>query len=165
MSEKLKVGILGGTGMVGQRFISLLENHPWFEVVTIAASGRSAGQTYAEAVEGRWKMATPLSKEIAAMPVCDAADIPAIAKSVDMVFCAVNMPKEEIRVYEEALAKAEIPVVSNNSANRMVADVPMMIPEVNHHHVEVIEQQKKRDSIQIMILKSFLEAAEKELLS
>ncbi len=142
--NQIKVGIIGATGMVGQRFITLLENHPYFQIAGLYASARSAGKTYGESVKGRWKMATPLSEKIAAMPVYDAADIPAIAKSVDMVFCAVNMPKEEIRIYEENLAKAEIPVVSNNSANRMVADVPMMIPEVNHNHVEVIEQQKKR---------------------
>ena len=142
--NQIKVGIIGATGMVGQRFITLLENHPYFKIEALYASARSAGKSYGESVEGRWKMKTPLPEKIAAMPVYDAADIDAIAKTVDMVFCAVNMPKEEIRVYEEALAKAEIPVVSNNSANRMVADVPMMIPEVNPHHVEVIEQQKKR---------------------
>ena len=136
--NQIKVGIIGATGMVGQRFITLLENHPYFKIEALYASARSAGKSYGESVEGRWKMKTPLPEKIAAMPVYDAADIDAIAKTVDMVFCAVNMPKEEIRVYEEALAKAEIPVVSNNSANRMVADVPMMIPEVNPHHLEVI---------------------------
>ena len=142
--NKIKVGIIGATGMVGQRFITLLENHPYFQIEALYASSRSAGKTYGESVEGRWKMKTPLSAEIAAMPVYDAADIESIAKTVDMVFCAVNMPKEELRIYEESLAKAEIPVFSNNSANRMVADVPMMIPEVNPGHAEVIEQQKKR---------------------
>ncbi len=142
--NQIKAGIIGATGMVGQRFITLLENHPYFEIAGLYASARSAGRTYGEAVEGRWKMATPLSDRIAQMPVYDASDIENIAKSVDMVFCAVNMPKEETRLYEEALAKAEIPVVSNNSANRMVKDVPMIIPEVNAHHVELIEKQKKR---------------------
>ena len=142
--NQINVGIVGATGMVGQRFITLLENHPYFKIKALYASARSAGRSYGEAVEGRWKMAVPLSAEIAAMPVLDAADIDAIAKEVDMVFCAVNMPKAEILAYEEALAKAEIPVVSNNSANRMVSDVPMIIPEVNPHHVEIIEKQKER---------------------
>ncbi len=142
--NQINVGIIGATGMVGQRFITLLENHPYFKIKALYASARSAGRSYAEAVEGRWKMANPLSENIAKMPVLDAADIDAIAKEVDMVFCAVNMPKAEILAYEEALAKAEIPVVSNNSANRMVADVPMIIPEVNPHHVEIIAKQKER---------------------
>jgi len=142
--KKIKAGIVGATGMVGQRFITLLENHPYFEIAGLYASARSAGKTYGESVSGRWKMSTPVSERIANMPVCDAADIDAIAKSVDMVFCAVNMSKEETRAYEEALAKAEIPVVSNNSANRMVKDVPMIIPEVNPHHVKLIDIQKKR---------------------
>jgi len=142
--NRIKVGIIGATGMVGQRFITLLENHPYFEIAGLYASARSAGRSYGEAVEGRWKMAAPLSEKIAGMPVCDAADIDLIAKSVDMVFCAVNMPKQELKEYEESLAKAEIPVVSNNSANRMVADVPMMIPEVNADHVNLIPLQKKR---------------------
>ena len=142
--DRIKVGIIGATGMVGQRFITLLENHPYFQIAGLYASARSAGKTYGESVEGRWKMTTPLSPAIAAMPVYDAAEIDRIAEAVDMVFCAVNMPKEETRLYEEALAKAEIPVVSNNSANRMVADVPMMIPEVNPHHTELIALQKKR---------------------
>lgn len=142
--NKIKVGIIGATGMVGQRFITLLENHPYFEIAALYASARSAGKSYGESVEGRWKMAVPLSEQIAAMPVSDAADIERIAKEVDMVFCAVNMPKAETKEYEEKLAKAEIPVVSNNSANRMVADVPMMIPEVNPHHAELIALQRKR---------------------
>jgi len=142
--NRIKVGIIGATGMVGQRFITLLENHPYFEIAGLYASARSAGRSYGESVEGRWKMAVPLSEEIAAMIVYDASDIARIAESVDMVFCAVNMPKEETRVYEENLAKAEIPVVSANSANRMTPDVPMIIPEVNPHHTELIALQRKR---------------------
>ena len=142
--NQIKVGIIGATGMVGQRFITLLEHHPYFKIAGLYASARSAGKSYGESVEGRWKMAAPLSAEIAAMPVYDAADIDSIAKTVDMVFCAVNMPKEEIRVYEEALAKAEIPVVSNNSAHRMTPDVPMIIPEVNPGHTDLIPLQRKR---------------------
>ncbi len=142
--NQIKVGIIGATGMVGQRFITLLENHPYFQIVGLYASARSAGRSYGEAVEGRWKMAVPLSEKIAAMPVYDAADIDRIANTVDMVFCAVNMPKAETKAYEEALAKAEIPVVSNNSANRMVPDVPMIIPEVNPHHTDLIPLQRKR---------------------
>ncbi len=142
--NQIKVGIIGATGMVGQRFITLLENHPYFEIAGLFASARSAGVNYGESVKGRWKMKTPLSEKIASMPVYDAADIDLIAKSVDMVFCAVNMPKLELLAYEEALARAEIPVVSNNSANRMTPDVPMIIPEINADHTKVIEQQKKR---------------------
>ncbi len=142
--NQIKVGIIGATGMVGQRFITLLENHPYFEIAGLYASARSAGQTYGESVKGRWKMKTPLPENIAQMPVYDAADIDLIAKSVDMVFCAVNMPKAELMAYEESLAKAEIPVVSNNSAHRMTKDVPMIIPEINGNHTEVIEKQRKR---------------------
>ncbi len=144
MSEKLKVGILGGTGMVGQRFISLLENHPWFEVVTIAASPRSAGKTYEEAVGGRWKMTTPMPEAVKNIIVKDVNDIDAIAAEVDFVFSAVDMTKDEIRAIEEKYAKAEIPVVSNNSAHRWTPDVPMMVPEINPQHAEVIEAQKAR---------------------
>ncbi len=142
--EKLRVGIIGATGMVGQRFITLLENHPYFEIRALLASGRSAGKPYREAVEGRWKMQTPLPEHIGDMPVLDAADIEGVRPLVDFVFCAVNMKKEEIRALEEAYAKAEIPVVSNNSANRWTPDVPMVIPEVNDAHLAVIEAQKKR---------------------
>lgn len=142
--EKLRVGIIGATGMVGQRFITLLENHPYFEIRALLASGRSAGKPYREAVEGRWKMQTPLPERIGDMPVLDAADIEGVRPLVDFVFCAVNMKKEEIRALEEAYAKAEIPVVSNNSANRWTPDVPMVIPEVNDAHLAVIEAQKKR---------------------
>lgn len=142
--EKLRVGIIGATGMVGQRLITLLENHPYFEIRALLASGRSAGKPYREAVEGRWKMQTPLPERIGDMPVLDAADIEGVRPLVDFVFCAVNMKKEEIRALEEAYAKAEIPVVSNNSANRWTPDVPMVIPEVNDAHLAVIEAQKKR---------------------
>lgn len=142
--EKLRVGIIGATGMVGQRLITLLENHPYFAIHALLASGRSAGKPYREAVEGRWKMKTPLPEHVGTMPVLDAADIEGVRPLVDFVFCAVNMKKEEIRALEEAYAKAEIPVVSNNSANRWTPDVPMVIPEVNDAHLAVIEAQKKR---------------------
>ena len=145
MSDKLKVGILGGTGMVGQRFITLLENHPWFDVVLVAASGRSAGRLYEEAVEGRWKMQTPMPEFVKKMSVYDMdKDFDEIVSKVDFVFCAVNMPKDEIKALEERYAKAEVPVVSNNSANRWTPDVPMILPEVNPEHTKVIEDQKKR---------------------
>ncbi len=144
MSDKLKVGILGGTGMVGQRFISLLENHPWFEVVTIAASPRSAGKTYEEAVGGRWKMQTPMPEAVKKIVVKNVNDIEEVSSEVDFVFSAVDMTKEEIKKIEEDYAKAEIPVVSNNSAHRWTPDVPMIVPEVNPEHLEVIESQKKR---------------------
>ena len=144
MSEKLKVGILGGTGMVGQRFIALLENHPWFEVVTIAASPRSAGKTYEEAVGGRWKMTTPMPEAVKNIVVQNVNEVESVASQVDFVFSAVDMTKEEIRAIEDAYAKTETPVVSNNSAHRWTPDVPMIIPEINPEHVEVIEAQKKR---------------------
>ena len=144
MSEKLRVGILGGTGMVGQRFISLLENHPWFEVVTIAASPRSAGKTYEEAVGGRWKMTTPMPEAVKNIVVMNVNEVEAVAASVDFVFSAVDMSKDEIKAIEEAYAKTETPVVSNNSAHRWTPDVPMVVPEVNPEHFDVIEFQKKR---------------------
>ena len=144
MSEKLKVGILGGTGMVGQRFISLLENHPWFEVTTIAASPRSAGKTYEQAVGDRWKMDTPMPEAVKKMVVLDASKVEEVAAQVDFVFCAVNMKKDEIKALEEAYAKAECPVVSNNSAHRMTPDVPMVVPEINADHLEIIPAQRKR---------------------
>ena len=144
MSEKLKVGILGGTGMVGQRFISLLENHPWFEVTTIAASPRSAGKTYEEAVGGRWKMTTPMPEAVKKIVVMNVNEVEEVAAKVDFVFSAVDMTKEEIRAIEEAYAKTETPVVSNNSAHRWTPDVPMVIPEINPEHTKVIEFQKKR---------------------
>lgn len=144
MSEKLKVGILGGTGMVGQRFISILENHPWFEVTTIAASPRSAGQTYEQAVGGRWKMTTPMPEAVKNIVVKNVNEVEAVASEVDFVFSAVDMTKDEIKVIEEAYAKTETPVVSNNSAHRWTPDVPMVIPEINADHFAVIESQKKR---------------------
>ena len=144
MNDRLKVGILGGTGMVGQRFISLLENHPWFEVVTIAASPRSAGKTYEDAVGGRWKMDTPMPEAVKKIVVQDVSDVKAVSDSVDFVFSAVDMTKDEIKAIEEAYAKTETPVVSNNSAHRWTPDVPMVVPEINPEHLEVIEAQKKR---------------------
>ena len=130
--------------MVGQRFISLLENHPWFEVVTIAASERSAGKTYKEAVGSRWKMTTPMPESVKDIIVQDVADVEAVAKTVDFVFSAVDMTKDEIKAIEEQYAKTETPVVSNNSAHRWTPDVPMVIPEINIDHFDVIEAQKKR---------------------
>ncbi|MCM1543424.1 MAG: aspartate-semialdehyde dehydrogenase [Blautia sp.] len=144
MSEKLKVGILGGTGMVGQRFIALLENHPWFEVTTIAASPRSAGKTYEEAVDGRWKMDTPMPEAVKKLVVMNVNEVEKVAAQVDFVFSAVDMTKDEIRKIEEDYAKAETPVVSNNSAHRWTPDVPMVIPEVNPEHMQVIGSQRKR---------------------
>lgn len=144
MEKKLKVGILGGTGMVGQRFITLLENHPWFEIVAIAASARSAGRTYEEAVEGRWKMKTPMPEAVKKLVVMDINEVEKVSSMVDFVFCAVNMPKDEIKEIENKYAKAETPVVSNNSAHRWTKDVPMVVPEINPEHLEVIEAQKKR---------------------
>ena len=144
MSEKLRVGILGGTGMVGQRFIALLENHPWFEVVTIAASPRSAGKTYEEAVGDRWKMDTPMPEAVKKIVVHNVNEVEEVASTVDFVFSAVDMSKDEIKAIEEAYAKTETPVVSNNSAHRWTPDVPMMVPEINPQHAEVIEFQKKR---------------------
>ena len=143
--KKYKVGVIGATGMVGQRFITLLENHPWFELCVLAASPRSAGKPYSEAVNGRWAMTTPLPEKVADMVVYDAtADIEKIASYVDFVFCAVDMKKDEIRALEEAYAKAECPVVSNNSAHRHTPDVPMIIPEINADHAEIIKAQRKR---------------------
>ena len=144
LEKKLKVGILGGTGMVGQRFIALLENHPWFEVTTIAASSRSAGKTYEDAVSGRWKMETPMPEAVKKIRVMDVSDVDAVAATVDFVFSAVDMSKEEIRAIEEAYARTETPVVSNNSAHRWTPDVPMVVPEINADHYEIISQQKKR---------------------
>lgn len=138
------VGIIGVTGMVGQRFSLLLENHPWFHVTAIAASKRSAGKTYAEAVEGRWAMTSPIPANIKDMVIMDAADVEAVAAKVDFVFCAVDMKKDEIKALEEAYAKAECPVVSNNSANRGTPDVPMIVPEINPEHAQIIHAQRKR---------------------
>ena len=143
--KKYKVGIVGATGMVGQRFATLLENHPWFEVAALAASPRSAGKTYKEALGSKWCMATPVPEKMADMIVMDAsADIEKIASSVDFVFCAVDMKKDEIKALEEAYAKAECPVISNNSANRHTPDVPMIVPELNPEHAEIINAQRKR---------------------
>lgn len=142
--SKLKVGILGATGMVGQRFMVLLENHPWFEVAVVAASKRSAGRSYADAVEGRWKMDPEIPKQYKELIVKDVLEVEEIASQVDFVFSAVDMTKEEIKQIEETYAKAEVPVISNNSAHRWTKDVPMIIPELNADHLEVIESQKKR---------------------
>lgn len=142
--SKLKVGVVGATGMVGQRFLTLLEDHPYFEVNALAASSRSAGKTYEEAVGDRWKMKTPMPEKFRKMKVIDASNIDEMAKLVSFVFCAVDMKKDEIKALEEAYAKAEIPVVSNNSANRWTPDVPMVIPEINPEHLEVIAAQRKR---------------------
>lgn len=144
MEKKLRVGVLGATGMVGQRFIALLENHPWYEVVTVAASPRSAGKTYEEAVGDRWKMTTPMPEAVKKLVVMNVNEVEAVADSVDFVFSAVDMTKEEIKAIEEAYAKTETPVVSNNSAHRWTPDVPMVIPEVNPEHFKVIEHQRKR---------------------
>ncbi|MBQ2251007.1 MAG: aspartate-semialdehyde dehydrogenase, partial [Lachnospiraceae bacterium] len=144
MNKKLKVGILGATGMVGQRFISLLEDHPWFEVVTVAASPRSAGKTYEKAVDGRWKMTTPMPDAVKNLIVMNVNDVDAVASTVDFVFSAVDMSKDEIKAIEEAYAKTETPVVSNNSAHRWTPDVPMVVPEINPEHMEVIKFQKER---------------------
>ncbi len=144
MEKKLRVGVLGATGMVGQRFISLLENHPWFEVTTVAASPRSANKTYEEAVGGRWKITTPMPEAVKKLIVMNVNEVERVAASVDFVFSAVDMTKEEIRAIEEAYARAETPVVSNNSAHRWTPDVPMVIPEINPEHFDVIPFQKKR---------------------
>ena len=144
METKLKVGILGATGMVGQRFISLLENHPWFEVSVLAASHRSAGKTYEEAVGGRWKMDTPMPEKVRKLTVMNVNEVEKVAAGVDFLFSAVDMTKDEIRAIEEAYAKTETPVVSNNSAHRWTPDVPMVVPEINASHFDVIPFQKKR---------------------
>ncbi len=143
--KKYNVGVIGATGMVGQRFLSILENHPWFDVKVLAASPRSAGKSYVEALGGRWKMTTPMPEKYADMIVMNAEDdVEKIASMVDFVFCAVDMPKAEIRALEEKYAKAECPVMSNNSAHRFTPDVPMIIPELNPEHAKVIESQRKR---------------------
>lgn len=144
MSSKLRVGILGATGMVGQRFISLLENHPWFEVVAVAASPRSAGKSYEEAVGDRWKMTTPMPEAVKKLVVLNVNEVEEVSSTVDFVFSAVDMTKDEIKAIEEAYAKAETPVVSNNSAHRWTPDVPMVVPELNPEHLEVIANQRKR---------------------
>jgi len=142
--NKLKVGILGATGMVGQRFISLLDGHPWFDVTVLAASPRSAGRKYGECVAGKWKMETPMPDSVKDIVVRDLNDVESVAKDVDFVFSCVNMSKDEIREIEYKYAKAETPVVSNNSAHRWTPDVPMVVPEINADHYEILESQKKR---------------------
>ena len=142
--KQYNVGVIGATGMVGQRFITLLENHPWFNLVALAASARSAGKTYEEAVGSRWLMKTPMPESVKKMVVLDAANVAEVAAKVDFVFCAVNMKKDEIKALEEAYAKAECPVVSNNSAHRFTPDVPMVVPEINADHIDIIPAQRKR---------------------
>ena len=142
--KQYNVGVIGATGMVGQRFITLLENHPWFKLTVLAASGRSAGKTYEEAVGPRWAMTVPMPESVKKMMVLDASKVEEVASQVDFIFCAVNMPKDEIKALEEAYAKAECPVVSNNSANRFTPDVPMVVPEINADHIEIIPAQRKR---------------------
>ena len=143
--KQYKVGIIGGTGMVGQRFITLMENHPWFQLTAIAASSRSAGKPYAEAVANRWALDIPMPEEAKNLMVLDAdADAEKLAGMVDFCFCAVDMKKEEIRALEERYAKLECPIVSNNSAHRWTDDVPMVVPEINAEHLEIIESQRKR---------------------
>lgn len=144
MTRKYRVGVIGATGMVGQRFLTLLDNHPWFEVTALVASKRSAGKSYEEAVGERWKLAKAMPEAYKSMTVMDAADVSAVAALVDFVFCAVDMKKDEIKALEETYAKAEVPVVSNNSANRWTEDVPMVIPEINDSHIEIIEAQRRR---------------------
>lgn len=144
MNKKLKAGIIGATGMVGQRFITLLNNHPMFEISVLAASSRSAGKKYEDAVAGKWKMTEEIPDSVKEMVVYDAADVKTVSSMCDFTFCAVDMKKDEIRALEEAYAKAETPVVSNNSANRSMSDVPMVIPEINPDHIKIIDEQKKR---------------------
>ncbi len=144
MEQKFKVGIVGATGMVGQRFVTLVENHPWFDLVLVAASSRSAGKTYEQAVGGRWAMPTAMPEFVKTMTVQDAANVAEIAAAVDFIFCAVDMPKAEIKALEYAYAQAECPVVSNNSAHRFTDDVPMIVPEVNADHTDIIPAQRKR---------------------
>lgn len=142
--RKYNVGVIGATGMVGQRFLLLLNNHPWFKITTLAASSRSAGKKYGELMENRWLLSEPMPQQVKDMVVLDASEVKKVAENVDFCFCAVNMPKEEIKSLEEAYAKAECPIVSNNSAHRFTPDVPMVIPEINADHVKVIEYQRKR---------------------
>ncbi|HMG22872.1 MAG TPA: aspartate-semialdehyde dehydrogenase [Kofleriaceae bacterium] len=144
MSSKLKVGVLGATGMVGQRFVALLEGHPWFELTAVAASPSSAGKSYADAVAGRWTLTTPVPAAAARLTVGNASDIAAIAGQVDFAFCAVDMPKDATAKLEEDYARAETPILSNNSAHRWTPDVPMMVPEINSDHAAVIEAQRRR---------------------
>ena len=142
--QSYRVGIIGATGMVGQRFVSLLQGHPWFRIAALAASASSAGKTYEEAVAGRWAFSWPIPENVRNMTVLDAADVDAMAEQVDFVFCAVNLKKDEVRALEETYAKHEVPVVSNNSACRGLPDVPMIIPEINSAHAAVIDTQRRR---------------------
>ncbi len=143
--KQYRVGVIGGTGMVGQRFVTLMANHPWFHLAVIAASGRSAGKTYEEAVSARWAMAEPIPEAARSLTVMDAqADAEKIAGMVDFVFCAVDMKKEEIQALEEKYARLECPVVSNNSAHRWTEDVPMVVPEINADHIRLIDAQRRR---------------------
>ncbi len=144
MERKWRVAIVGATGMVGQRFVSLLADHPWFEIAVLAASQSSAGKPYEEAVKGRWAFTWPIPQRVRTLVVCDASNIEAVTRDVDFVFCAVNMDKSAIRALEDAYARTETPVVSNNSAHRGTPDVPMIIPELNPEHVDVIEYQRRR---------------------
>ncbi|MFD0959681.1 aspartate-semialdehyde dehydrogenase [Paenibacillus chungangensis] len=144
MSQLLRAGIVGGTGMVGQRFVQLLDGHPWFKVTAIAASASSAGKTYEQSVQGRWKLDTPIPEDVKSIVVQDASKVEEVAAGVDFIFCAVDMKKDEIKALEEAYAKTGTPVVSNNSAHRWTPDVPMVIPEINPEHLDVIEAQRKR---------------------
>ena len=144
MKKKLRAGVIGATGMVGQRFLTLLENHPYFDVTCIAASARSAGKTYEEVMAGRWKLTSPMPEYVKKMVIFDASETEKVASLCDFVFCAVDMPKDAVKELEYAYAKAETPVVSNNSAHRFTSDVPMMIPEVNPEHAEIINDQRKR---------------------
>ncbi|GHU71642.1 aspartate-semialdehyde dehydrogenase [Clostridia bacterium] len=144
MESSYKVCIVGATGMVGQRFVTLLENHPWFKITSVAASKSSSGKTYKDAVEGRWAMSVPIPESVAGLTVLDASDVKAVADSCDFVFCAISLSKAETLALEESYARAETPVISNNSAARLVSDVPMIIPELNPHHAPVIEKQRRR---------------------
>lgn len=144
MERKFKVGVIGATGMVGQRLLTLLDKHPWFKVVVLAASKASVGKTYEEAVNGRWKMTVPIPDKFKQMMIEDGMAVEKVSSQVDFVFCAISLNKEETKKLEEAYAKEETPVISNNSANRYLSDVPMLIPEINGHHVAIIESQRKR---------------------
>ena len=152
MEKQYRVGIVGATGMVGQRFVTLLENHPWFKLTTLAASGRSAGKTYEDAVGPRWAMTSPMPESVKKMVVLDASNVEEVASQVDFIFCAVNMPKAEIKALEEAYAKAECPVVSNNSANRFTPDVPMVVPEIIDNVIPYIggeEEKSEREPLKL----------------
>jgi len=142
--KRFNVGVVGATGMVGQRFVALLAEHPWFSVTKVAASAKSAGQTYEEATRGRWALKSAIPANIAKLTVGDASDVAKTSQGVDFIFCAVDMSKDETRALEDAYAKAETPVISNNSAHRATPDVPMIMPELNAEHASVIEHQRKR---------------------